>query len=146
MLASGILMSPRTPVTHTHRRILFLTGYLFFSRKRHSYLKAPILAQRGDSVERNSIDCINEYMQQTVKELVDNAVDACRPRVGPPWRRIEDQDPPTVKVVLRRVLRSHRSSSNGPIGVDGTEAGSPGERNAYPRTAQQRTVKDYNLW
>ncbi|CAM9129377.1 unnamed protein product, partial [Sphacelaria rigidula] len=66
-------------------------------------------------------------MQQTVKELVDNAVDACRPRVGPPWRRIEDQDPPTVKVVLRRALRSHRSSSNGPIGVDGTEAGSPEE-------------------
>lgn len=80
-------------------------------------------------------------MQQTVKELVDNAVDACRPRVGPPWRSIEDRDPPTVKVVLRRVPGSQRSSSSGSTGVDRTEAGSSGKR-TYIRETHSRELRE----
>lgn len=41
-------------------------------------------------------------VQQTVKEVVDNAIDACR------WRSSE-QDAPTVRVVLRRVPRAWSS-------------------------------------
>lgn len=41
--------------------------------------------------------------QQTVKELVDNAIDACR-------LRSSEQDAPTVRVVLRRVAGTGKGS------------------------------------
>lgn len=44
--------------------------------------------------------------QQTVKELVDNAIDACR------WRSA-DQDAPTIRVVLRRLPAVQRDSEEG---------------------------------
>lgn len=44
--------------------------------------------------------------QQTVKELVDNAIDACR------WRSSE-QDAPTVRVVLRRLSTTRKAGGDG---------------------------------
>lgn len=46
------------------------------------------------------------FTQQTVKELVDNAIDACRCRSS-------EQDAPTVRVVLRR--RPNRNEAEGEI-------------------------------
>lgn len=50
-------------------------------------------------------------VQQTVKELVDNAIDACR------WRSAE-QDAPTIRVVLRRLPALQRNNEG-----DGTNDG-----------------------
>lgn len=51
-----------------------------------------------------------EQTKQTVKELVDNAIDACRGRSC-------EQDPPTVRVVLRRPSQAAREGSE-PAGLD----------------------------
>lgn len=47
---------------------------------------------------------LDKFVQQTVKELVDNAIDACRCRSS-------EQDAPTVRVVLRR--RPNRKDAEG---------------------------------
>lgn len=72
--------------------------------------------------------------QQTVKELVDNAVDSCR------WRSSE-QDAPTVRVVLRRLPAGARNSN-----IEHTEERDPDEGanvffNIFERTVPIRCYK-----
>ena len=92
-VAQNILRPPHAPVPYCN-------GQVYSHSVRNSSVETHLMV---------TARCSQTKTKQTVKELVDNAIDACRGRTS-------EQDAPTVRVVLRRPCQTARDGSE-PVDV-----------------------------